>query len=79
MRVQYVGQPADIHCVHAFGGQSFQQVTTQRFLSVVTATGSLAVQPPDAVATVSAFPWLGLQPGDFSRRLAESLWYASRR
>ena len=52
MRLQHVGQAADIHGINALGVQSLQQVPTQRFLCVVAAAGSRAVQSPDTLATV---------------------------
>jgi len=73
VRVEYVGQATDIHRVHALGVQSVQQVTRQCFLRVVPATGSLAGQSPDTIATVLTVFEFRLQPGDFLRRLAEPL------
>ncbi|ERG95706.1 MAG: hypothetical protein J07HQW2_02166 [Haloquadratum walsbyi J07HQW2] len=55
VRVQHVGQATDIHGINDVLVQSFQQVTTQCLLGVVAATGSLPVQSPDAIATVSSF------------------------
>jgi len=73
VRFQYVSQATDIHGIDAFGVQPFQQVTAQCFLSVVAAAGSFPVQSPDTLATVSPVFEFRLQPGDFSRRLTESL------
>ncbi len=55
MRLQHVGQAANIHAIDTFSVQPFKQVTTQCFLGVVAATGSLAVQSPNTLATVPAF------------------------
>jgi len=49
---QNIGQATDIQCVYTVFVQAFQQVTTQCFLGMVAATGALAVQPPDTIATV---------------------------
>mgnify|MGYP006876389758 FL=1 len=73
VRVQHVSQATDIHRVHAIGVQPFEQVTTQCLLCVGTATSPFPVQPPNTLATIPAVIEFRLQPGDFSRRLTESV------
>ncbi len=43
---EYIGQATDIHGLDTFGVQLVQQVTTQCFLGVVTATSPFPIQSP---------------------------------
>ena len=73
VRVKDIRQRPDVHHRDAFVVESFDEITSECVLSVVTALGASVVEASDAVTAVSTILQERLEAGDFSCRLAESV------